>query len=598
MKQATEKLITEHLDTWSSAIKAKSSAGRGGGKKQEFYGVKKLRELILELAVRGLLVPQDPNDEPASELLKKITKEKAKLVKDGKIKKGKILPAPSINDLGFESPNGWLWVRLQEVTEYIQRGKGPKYSDVGSVQVVSQKCIQWMGFDSSVARSVCDESLDKYQPERFLRSNDLLWNSTGTGTAGRINRIDNIAENTLVADSHVTIVRTLDFHSGFICCYISSPSIQMQLLPAHENSLVSGTTNQVELNTSSVISLPIPLPPLAEQHRIVAKVDELMALCDQLEQQQEDSVRTHGTLVQTLLGALTAASERGQFPQAWQRIEANFDTLFTTESSIDQLKQTILQLAVMGKLVEQDPEDEPAFALLKRIAAEKAKLVKAKKIKKQKELPRVTIETQPFSIPPSWAWANFYEIIESLKYGTSKKCYANGEGRPVLRIPNLQNGRLSGENLKYTKLTVEEIEQLALKTQDLLIIRSNGSLSLVGRSARVSQNFEGCAYAGYLVRARTLPSKFQIDFLHILFESPLVREQIEVPIRHGVGLKNINSMEISRIKISIPPLAEQHRIVAKVDELMTLCDRLKATLQTAQSTQLHLADTLVVQSII
>ena len=340
----------DSLAIWSRAIQRKSTSGRGKNNKISLYGVQKLRELILELAVRGKLVPQDPNDEPASVLLEKISNEKARLVQEGKIRKPKKLPEITEEEKPFELPKGWAWVRLQDVTTYIQRGKGPKYADEGRVKVISQKCVQWSGFNLTQARYVDDVSLDKYQPERFLQKNDLLWNSTGTGTVGRINVLKSIVPETLVADSHVTVIRPLVVNSQYLWCYIAAPGIQLRINPEYENSLVSGTTKQVELNTSSVVPLLIPLPPLPEQHRIVAKVDELMALCDRLEQEQTDSREAHQTLVETLLRALvhdvqdvqvsreagtpgaTAPSAKAAQP-AWQRIAQHFDTLFTTEES-------------------------------------------------------------------------------------------------------------------------------------------------------------------------------------------------------------------------------------------------------------------------
>ncbi|WAR44704.1 restriction endonuclease subunit S domain-containing protein [Methylomonas rapida] len=208
--------ITENLDLWSSAIFNKSTAGRGTSDKQTAYGIKKLRELILELAVRGKLVPQDPNDEPASVLLEKIAVEKERLVKEGKIKKQNPLPEINDDEKSFGLPSGWEWVRLQDVSAYIQRGKGPKYADQGQVRVISQKCIQWNGFDLLQAKYVDDDSITSYQPERFLVENDLLWNSTGTGTVGRINVLAKVKPNSLVADSHVTVIRPLNINSNFI----------------------------------------------------------------------------------------------------------------------------------------------------------------------------------------------------------------------------------------------------------------------------------------------------------------------------------------------------------------------------------------------
>jgi type I restriction enzyme, S subunit len=290
-----QSLIADNLNVWTTAVQKKSSSGRGTSKKNNLYGIQKLRELILELAVRGKLVPQDPNDEPASVLLEQIDAEKEQLVKEGKIKKQKTLSPISNDEKAFELPQGWEWARFQDIATYIQRGKGPKYDDMGQVRVVSQKCVQWSGFNLDVARFVNDKSLDTYQEERFLRSKDLLWNSTGTGTVGRINVLDYVPEKGLVADSHVTVIRPSNMDSNFIWSYIAAPGIQRRIEPTHENSLVSGTTDQVELNTTTVAYLAMPVPPLPEQQRIVAKVDELMALCDQLKASLNNaqSIQTH-----------------------------------------------------------------------------------------------------------------------------------------------------------------------------------------------------------------------------------------------------------------------------------------------------------------
>jgi type I restriction enzyme M protein len=285
-------VIIDSLDVWTSAVDMKSSARRGSNGNQEAYGVTKLRELILELAVRGKLLPQDHIDEPARVLLEKIMAEKERMIEEGLIKKKKPLPEIADDEKLFALPNGWEWSRLQDVSSYVQRGKGPRYADSGEVQVVSQKCIQWSGFDLSQARFVDDASLSGYQAERFLRSNDLLWNSTGTGTVGRINVLPEIDTNTLVADSHVTVIRPLMVSSQFLHCVIAAAGVQKRIEPEHENSLVSGTTNQVELNLSSVIQLVIPVPPLDEQHRIVSKVNELMALCDALDAHLNDAQTT------------------------------------------------------------------------------------------------------------------------------------------------------------------------------------------------------------------------------------------------------------------------------------------------------------------
>ncbi|MGI2217739.1 restriction endonuclease subunit S [Shewanella baltica] len=605
-------LITTHLDIWTTAIEQKSSAGRGSSNKFSLYGIKKLRELILELAVRGKLVPQDVNDEPASVLLERIAAEKAQLVKDGKLKKQKPLPEIGEDEKPFELPQGWAWARFQDISLYIQRGKGPSYAEVGKVKVISQKCVQNTGFDMSPARYVTDESLEKYQPERFLINDDILWNSTGTGTVGRANVISNVDINSLVADSHVTVIRPLNIYSRFLWCFIMAPGIQSRIEPDNENALVSGSTNQVELNTSSVMSVVAPVAPLEEQHRIVAKVDELMSLCDALEAQTEASISAHQTLVETLLNALlvpqatanTASQSNvslgrpftNSFDKDWQRVVEHFDTLFTTAASIDTLKQTILQLAVMGKLVEQassearnSPDYEPAAKLLERIAKEKAQLIKEGKIKKQKPLPAITEEEKPFELPNGWEWVR---LSEAGLGSTGKTPSTRNPDFYVGKIPFIGPGQIrpSGAILEAEKFLSPSglINSSEALPGDIFMVCIGGS---IGKAAIVTQR------SGFNQQINCIsPIKIQSRYLYFCLSTECFYTLL-LEKATGSATPIINRGKWEELLIPIAPLEEQHRIVAKVDELMALCDQLKVRLADAQTTQLHLTDAIVEQAV-
>lgn len=591
-------LITQHIDLWTGAVKDKSSAGRGGSCKRELYGIKKLRELILELAVRGKLVDQDPNDEPASVLLERIAAEKEELVKQGKIKKPKKLSAINEDEKPFELPKGWEWCYLSDASSYIQRGKGPKYAESGSVRVISQKCIQNTGFDVSVARYITESSLDSYQSERFLRDSDILWNSTGTGTVGRANVIRDVEDDSLVADSHVTVIRLLNIDSQFMWSFISAPIVQTRIEPNHENSLVSGSTKQVELNTSSVQSLLVPIAPLMEQRRIVAKVDELMALCDQLEQQTESSLEAHQTLVQTLLDALLQSADAEELEQNWQRLSAHFDLLFTTEQSIDQLKQTILQLAVMGKLVPQDPNDEPASELLKRIAAEKEELVKQKKIKKQKPLPPINDDEKPFQLPKGWELSNLDDLVDIQSGITKGRKLAGRELTtiPYLSVANVQRGFLILDNVKEIELPIDELERYEVLKGDLLITEG-GDWDKVGRTAIWNNELAYVAHQNHVFKARLFSQQQQPKWFELYLNSQVARDYFASSSKQTTNLASINKTQLRGCKVATPPVKEQHRIIAKVDQLMVLCDQLKAKLADSKTTQLNLTDALVAQAV-
>ncbi|NVJ46730.1 MAG: restriction endonuclease subunit S [Cytophagia bacterium] len=601
-----EHLITEILDIWTSAIKNKATTGRGSNKKQELYGIKKLRELILELAVRGLLVPQDPNDEPASVLLEKIATEKEQLVRDKKIKKPKKLSPIGEKEMLFELPSGWQWARLQDVSEYIQRGKGPKYADSGRVKVISQKCIQSSGFNIEPARFVEGSSLEKYQPERFLQDNDLLWNSTGTGTVGRVNVIRDVEPESLVADSHVTVIRTIKMDTGFLWSYIFSPGIQSRMEHHHDNALVSGSTKQVELNTSSVTSLMIPVPPEAEQPRIVAKVEELMALCDQLEQQTESSLNAHQTLVETLLKALLDAAQSrddaSAFEQAWQRIADHFDVLFTTEHSIDQLKQTILQLAVMGKLVPQDPNDEPASELLKKIKAEKEKLIKEGKIKKQKPLPPISDEEKPFELPEGWEWCRLGEIVV-LQGGFAYKSthFTETGDNQVVRMGNIRP-----DFLRLNEKSVFISDELAESTQDYQIKEQDILMTMTGTKGKrdylysVMVTAEDLRAVNLFLNQRLCiarPIFVSAEFLNTVLKDDRLLDLVFAKSTGTANQANIGMGAIQNWVIPVPPQNLQKHIVDKKEELVSLCSSLSEHILDAQKVQFHLADAMAEQAL-
>lgn len=579
-------VIAQHLDVWTSALINKSTAGRGTSDKQTAYGIKKLRELILELAVRGKLVPQDPNDEPANVLLEKISKEKASLVNEGKIKKQISLPEISEDEKSFRLPAGWEWVRLNDISSYIQRGKGPKYADQGQVRVISQKCIQWNGFDLLQAKYVDDDSITNYQPERFLEKNDLLWNSTGTGTVGRISVLDEVKPNSLVADSHVTVIRPIKINSNFIWCYVAAPGIQLRIEPGSEKALVSGTTNQVELNTSEVVRLIVPIPPINEQHRIVAKVDELMALCDQLEQQQTDSITAHQTLVKTLLDTLTQAADAAEFEQAWSRIADYFDTLFTTEASIDQLKQILLQLAVLGKLVPQDSSDESAKITLQKIINEKELLIKAKKFQNTSKLKP---KNNSLSFPQSWVYVQIGEVCPSIVPNRDKPKSFGGSIPWVTLASFPENGFYLDHSSIELGLTAGEVEMYSAR----LIPENTVLMSCVGRFGLTAIN-KVPVVPNQQIHAFVVLQGLIPEFLSIVIK--IAANQLE-DIATTTTIPYLNKTNCESIEFGLPPTAEQQRIVAKVDELMALCYSLKARIAAAQTIQLQLADAIVEQAV-
>lgn len=232
-----------------------------------------LRSKVLDVAMHGKLVKQNPTDEPASVLLDKIKSEKDELIKEKKIKKSKPLPEITEDEKPFDIPESWRWVRLGDIANYVQRGRSPKYDKNSATHpIISQKCVQWDSISLNYAKYITEEFFSKLEEYRFVKENDILWNSTGTGTVGRVNIVKTEFDHVPV-DSHVTLLRFNDqIVSDYIYYYLSSPQIQDNL-----EDFLTGTTKQKELGLSNILKVMIPLPSLEEQKQIVAKIKRIFA---------------------------------------------------------------------------------------------------------------------------------------------------------------------------------------------------------------------------------------------------------------------------------------------------------------------------------
>ncbi|MFQ2077043.1 restriction endonuclease subunit S [Aeromonas veronii] len=554
-----ENLITDHLDLWTAAVRPKSSAGRGSNSKLELTGIKKLRELILELAVRGKLVPQDPSDEPASVLLERIAAEKEQLLKEGKIKKPKALQEISEDEKPFSVPERWNLVRLGELFEIVY-GKG-----------LSTAELTVDGYDVFGANGVIGKySIYLYEYEQLLVSCRGAYSGTPNISPPKCF----VTSNSLVLENSWK--------------YLSLKYFYYALTVGDKDHIVTGSA-QPQVTTANLSPYVIAVPPLAEQHRIVAKVDELMALCDQLEQCSESQLAAHQTLVETLLATLTDCADADELAQNWARLSTHFDTLFTTEASIDALKQTILQLAVMGKLVPQDPSDEPASTLLERIAAEKVQLVKEKKIKKEKPLPAISEDDKPFLIPEGWVFARLQNVID-VRDGThdSPKDAVGENTYPLITSKDFKNGLIDFKNARYISEEdhVEISQRSLVEKYDILFSMIGGN---IGNQVMVMSqrpfSVKNVALFKYFNKECTLP---EYVFLYTQHLANDLQEQAVGGAQPFISLGALRSLIFP-----LPPVSEQHKIAAKVDELMAICGELKSCLQTSQQTQLALAESLV-----
>lgn len=552
-------------------------------------GIKKLRELILELAVQGKLVPQDPSDEPASELLKLIAEEKAQSVAEGKIKKQKPLATVETEAEPFELPAGWKWSSLAQVAFVNPRNAAEDSLEVSFVPMT------FIGtrFDDQHTQEPRLWGEVKQGFTHFAEGDIGVAKITPCFENSKACVFSNLVNNLGAGTTELHIVRpvngTLD--PRYVLAYLKSP----QFLVVGETKM-TGTAGQKRLPKDFVEANPFPLPPLAEQHRIVAKVDELMALCDRLEAQQTDAESAHAQLVQALLGSLTQTSDATDFAANWQRLAEHFHTLFTTEPSIDALKQTLLQLAVMGKLVPQDPNDEPASAQLKRIANEKVQLFFEGRIKKQKKQAEVCEEEKPFKLPDTWEWVRLGEIL-SLTSGKGFKAEEySSHGARLFQIANVSIGHTKWEIENFLpERYLNEYPELVLKDGDVLIALNRPLLNGKMKVCIISEKDLPAILYQRVGRFRFYDSSVNSRFFYYYLQSHLFIGKLNESLQ-GSDQPFINQSQVVEFLFSWPPLAEQHRIVAKVDQLRTICDQLKGRLAQAREVSQQLADALAAKA--
>ncbi|MBN8500660.1 MAG: restriction endonuclease subunit S [Sphingomonadales bacterium] len=564
-------LVSDHLEIWTAATERKNGAGRGGSKRMNLYGIERLRALILDLAVRGKLVPQDAKDEPATALLYQLKAERAKLMKAGLIGKGKSHPTVS-QEPPFEIPAGWTWTQVSEIGHDWgqQEPVGDfTYIDVGSIDqragVVRAPNIVAAQDAPSRARKVVRKGTVIYSTVRPYLLNIAI--------------VDQDFDPEPIASTAFAIVHPFTgVEAGFIYRYLRSTAFVRYV-----ESCQTGIAYPA-INDRQFFAAWCPLPPTAEQARIVAKVNELMALCDALEGESAVALAAHQALVETLLATLVNSADAADLAANWVRLETHFDTFFTTEASVDALKQAILDLAVRGKLVEQNNGDESAADLIKRLGEQLGdRRTGSSKGRQPKKI--VASEALGFELPDGWAETTLGDVGETFIGLTYSPRDVSETGIPVLRSSNVQNGEIDLTDLVRVRSQIRQ--KLFVEIGDLLICVRNGSRSLVGKCALIEELSEPTTFGAFMAIYRSPLNRF----VKLYIESQNFRRRLL-----GVETTTINQITQANLKatpIPLPPLPEQHRIVSKVEALMAICHELRAGITDAGEIQMRLADAVV-----
>ncbi len=479
-----------------------------------------LKNSILQLAIQGRLVEQRPEEGTAQELYQQIQAEKQRLIKEGKVKKEKPLPEITEDEKPFEIPESWMWCRLNDiVAKTVKRGKSPTYIAKSNTLVFAQKCNTKAGYiDLSLAQCLDETKLSKYPEEEFMLNNDIVLNSTGNGTLGRVGiyrNSDNPNGRPIVSDSHVTIIRTnIHVDSEFVF-------YALKYYQPYMEKLGSGSTNQTELSAGVVKALLFPLPPLAEQKRIVAKIEELLPLVDRYE-------------------------------AAWTRLE-DFNRHFP-----EDMKKSILQQAIQGKLVEQRPEEGTAQELYEEICTEKQRLIKAGKIRKEKgTYSEIKDDEILFDIPSTWMWVRFGQVMIN---------------RDAERIPLSVSERNKLDKIYdyYGASGVIDKVDRFLFDKKLLLIGEDGA-NLLARSTPIAYLAEGKYWVNNHAHVLDcIDGKLSLEYVMYFINAISLAKYVT-----GTAQPKMNQEKMNSIPVPLPPLAEQKRIVARLEELLPLCERLK-----------------------
>ena len=501
----------------------------------------KMRKLILQLAVQGKLVEQDPNDEPASALLKKIRLENKKLIKEGKTKKQSPLPPINTDEMPFELPDNWEWSRFGELVDFFT-GKTPSTKDStywsdgnDGYPWISISDMMDGGWVGETKRRISDKAVREVFKCSSVDFGTLIMSFKLT--LGKVSFIG-------IPAYHNEAIIAIYPHTGVLKDFLLK-ALPLLVTFGQSKDAIKGRT----LNKNSLTLLGIPLPPFAEQKRIISKVDQLMQLCDQLDTCQKKASTKYESLNDAALEKLLSSKTIDEFANHWQFICNNFDLIYNDPAHVNKLRQAILQLAVQGKLAPQDPNDEPASELLKRIKAEKEKLIAEGKIRKQKPLSPITENEIPYELPQCWEWVRLGNIVQvSSGDGlTSKNMDTNGT------IPVYGGNGITGYHNKHN-----------VNKQTIVIGRVGyhcGSIHLTQERAWVTDN-------AFITKFPE--TDIDQDFLIWLLKGTDLKKN-----ENATAQPVISGRKIYPIIIGIPSLAEQKRIVSKVNQLMHLCDELE-----------------------
>lgn len=482
-----------------------------------------LKNSILQLAVQGKLVEQRAEEGTARELLEQIKLEKDQLIKDKKIKKSKPLLEITEDEIPFEIPESWEWVRLGDISSYAQTKKKIRPNDIQN-DMWSLDLEDIEKDTGAILNKVCASERKISGDKVIFEKGNILYSKLRP----YLLKILVAPDDGICTPELVPFDTYGEIYNRYIMWVLKAPHINFAV------NAVSYGVKMPRVGTETMVNLLVPLPPLEEQHRIVAKIEEILPYID-------------------------------QYDKAYTKLEA-FNKKFP-----EDMKKSILQMAMQGKLVEQRPEEGTADGLYEQIVAEKAQLIKDGKIKKEKPLPEIAEDEIPFEIPSSWKWVKLNDLCEKIGSGSTPSGGRNiykEEGIKFLRSQNVYNDGIRYEGIVYIS---EELNKKGsiVKAKDILLNITGGS---IGRCVVVPDDFDIANINQHvmIIRGVNLDIRF---WIHNIIIYPYIQSKI-MDVQVGVSREGLSAEKLKNFLIPLPPLEEQKRIVAKIEELLPYCDQL------------------------
>jgi len=539
-------------------------------------GVKRLRELVLELAIAGKLTETQPDDGDAGTLLTALCRANRDQISD-----------IDVSDAPYSVPPTWRWVRMADLGKFVGGGTPSKSNTefwTGNIPWVSPKDMKRPYIAD--AEDHISEAAVRESTVKLIDPGALLFVVRGMILAHSF--------PTAITQSVVTINQDMK------ALVLTMPSIGEYLLRACQayrrrilQRIERSSHGTCRLDSDQLAQVPIPLPPLAEQKRIVAKVDELMKLCDELEARQAKQRETGARLTKSALDALATAEGPEELAVAWERVVGNFEGLVSRADDVKKVRETVLDLAVTGKLNQEDPMDAP----LEEHHGPNARVqhLSRARTSRTEPLPPVDQSQLPYT-PAHWRWIRLGDIAEVVGGIAKGKDFKDiqTESYPYLRVANVQRGYVDLKHIKYIELPSTDLAKYELAIGDILFTEG-GDWDKLGRSAVWAGQISPCIHQNHVFRARPSVSIVNSRWISMCSNSALGRRYFENASKQTTNLASINMTQLRSWPVPIPPLPEQKRIVAKVDQLMALSDELETKLRQSEETARKVAEALVAE---